>query len=53
MVKKAQWWFDPTTADQCGQNPANVHANVLYLTACESICIFLCSSVWVYEIVQV
>ena len=21
VVKKAEWWLDPTTADQCGQNP--------------------------------
>ena len=21
VVKKAEWWLGPTTADQCGQNP--------------------------------
>ena len=21
VVKKAEWWLDPTTANQCGQNP--------------------------------
>ena len=23
MVKKAEWWLDSTTADQCGQNPVH------------------------------
>ena len=26
MAIKAQWWLDPTTADQCGQNPGSAHS---------------------------
>ena len=29
VVKKAEWWLDPTTADQCGQNCALCSENLV------------------------
>ena len=45
--KQAQWWLDPTTADQCGQNP-ELHCLLTspmrgrgYSTHCVCVCVCL------------